>query len=1028
MKKNNKRPLGLLVAFAMAFAGFPAISFAVDGEPVLVDIDWSGQNSSSISGTDIAVEVPYTYGTSFDAGKPSHYEVNAGLNPDKGALYTGVTLSGGTIMLSTEAGIAGSQAITANYTHNVTSGSAINSATIYTVTVSRAARQNPDFGGNLNIKKAFAAGYTFTASDFTKYYDANDGAALEAISISGGSAEVTLLYNETPYVAGDLIPMSDIREGRLRVQARAAGTAKYTVSAYEAGNALTAYGGVCVNVAMLADNIIETIFAGELFQLSPTPLALPKIDMNAKFTTKVGASIEHVTFTLPSASQGVLYENYPLSTVQAGRGYTLTSLGNVVFVPNREYSGTVNVAYKAYDENGNEFTGILTIKVKAEAYSVAAQAVTVKQTETLLLKNTNIAAAFGTAAGAALSSIKFILPDAAQGTLYKSYVSSSNLGTAVVQGAEYSLTDYNAISFVPKAPYIGTSIIYYTGKDAGGNSFNGKLTITIKVASLAEIITSVAQDEVLILPSSTFSTKFKEAAGGDFSYVQFTLPSPSYGVLYYNYSSSSNPGTAVKATDKYYRTGTGRQLGEVVFVPKSTYTGTLIVNYSGYTASGEMYPGTMKVTVTASSSDIATLSYSIDQGSTLLLSTTDISNAFKAEVRSNLSYVKFTLPSSAYGVLYYNYTSTGSYDAKVSASTKYYSSKDAGVHLLSLVSFVPKSTYKGTFVIDYVAYDSRNNDYIGKIQVNVKSGEVTIRPLSYSIDQGELLTFSGADFNDKFKDASSGASFSYIQFILPSSTYGTLYYDYTSVTKPGTAVRAVDKYYRTGSSNKLFGHVSFVPKTTYAGTFELKYVAYDSDDNAYGGIVKMAVIAQDILDSQYFNDVQNHWAAKSIDYLYKKGTVKGTTARSYNPKANITRGDFILMLYRAFGLKGTALSNFSDVPKGSYYYDAIAVAKALGIAQGDSGGKYRPLDQLTRQDAVVLLNRTMAAVGQSLVGNTSQLSKFSDKRSISAYAQVAVAALVAKGVIDGYPNGTFEPLGNMTRAEMASVLYKVDTL
>jgi trimeric autotransporter adhesin len=1148
LRKKNERVLALLLALAVVFSGMPAISFAADDEPVLSSITWSGQDSSEIQGTNIEVEVPYTYGTTFNAGSPSSYVKNSAKNPEGGDLYTDISIAGDPITLAAQAGTAGNGTITVSYTYNETNTSAVSSVTDYAVTVTRAARENPTFSGTLNIRRAFSTGYTFSASDFTGLYDANDGGALQNIAISGGSAGVTLKYDGADYVEDTLIPLTGISAGKLKAEAASAGTAAYTAVAYEAGDATTPYGGVTLNVAMLTNMTIPTVSAGTISQLATTPLAMPKNDMNDELNDKIGEDIDYVKFTLPSGSQGTLYTNYPQSTVSSSTGYSLTALGNIVFVPNRSYSGTVNVAYKAYDDDGNEFTGIVEIVVTAETFAVAAQTATIKQTETLLLKDTNIASAFSTAAsGNALDSIRLILPDSSQGTLYRNYVSSSNPGTAVAEGAEYSLTEYNTISFVPKSTYTGTSIIYYTGEDAGSNNIlNGKLTVTIQTAGIAEIALSVVQDEVLVFSGAAFNTKFKAAAGSDLSYVQFTLPSSANGVLYYNYSSASSLGTAVKATDKYYRTGTNKLLDDVVFVPKSTYAGTFTLNYKGYTSGGDEYPGTVRITVTASSSDLGTLTYSMDQGGELLLSATDVNTVFKAETGSSFSYVKFTLPSSTYGILYYDYTSSGTYEAKVSATTKYYRSGTEGTNLLSMVSFVPKSTYTGIFVINYTAYDSSNNDYTGKIQVNVKSAAQTdLKLLSYSIDQGETLTFSTTDFNNKFKEAADDLSFSYVQFTLPSSTYGLLYYDYTSSSDPGTAVKASDKYYRTGTTNKLLSevtyvpkstykgtwllsytaydssgtgysgkvsvsvgvedptvlaytitntgvltfsdtaintafkamsgtnftyltfslpsttagklyykyessddvgtavtssskyyrsstpyvyNVSFVPKATYVGTFELDYTAYDSSGNDYDGVIKITVTAANPLNSAYFRDVQNHWAASYIDYLFEEGIVKGITATTYGPASNITRGDFMLMLYRAFNLKGSTAVNFSDVPKGSYYYDAIATAKILGIAQGDASGQYQPNASVTRQDAIALLYRTMTASGQSIIGNTSLLTKFSDRGSIASYAQVAIAAMISKGVIDGYPNGTFKPAGYMTRAEMAAVLYKVDNL
>ena len=99
-------------------------------------------------------------------------------------------------------------------------------------------------------------------------------------------------------------------------------------------------------------------------------------------------------------------------------------------------------------------------------------------------------------------------------------------------------------------------------------------------------------------------------------------------------------------------------------------------------------------------------------------------------------------------------------------------------------------------------------------------------------------------------------------------------------------------------------------------------------------------------------------AASQIDYLYEKSIVSGMSSGNYGPGLNISRGDFMLMLFRAFGLTSSGSNdNFPDVVK-DYYYDAIATAKSLGIAQGVNG-KFNPDGTLTRQDAMVLIKRTL---------------------------------------------------------------------
>ncbi len=204
--------------------------------------------------------------------------------------------------------------------------------------------------------------------------------------------------------------------------------------------------------------------------------------------------------------------------------------------------------------------------------------------------------------------------------------------------------------------------------------------------------------------------------------------------------------------------------------------------------------------------------------------------------------------------------------------------------------------------------------------------------------------------------------------------------------------------------------MTFLPAANYAGTVTLNYTAYDASNNASTGKVVICVLP--VSGSAIFDDVgpAYDWAADAIDALYQAGIVRGTDDDSYSPAANISRGDFILMLYRALHFSGTPSSMFTDVPSGSYYYAAIAAAKAAGIAQG-SGDKFKPNDPLTRQDAMVLIYRALKAVNQSLAeGNSSNLSGFTDSGKIPPYATTAVATLVKAGIITG-SNSKINPLG-----------------
>ncbi|MCL2151441.1 MAG: S-layer homology domain-containing protein [Oscillospiraceae bacterium] len=182
--------------------------------------------------------------------------------------------------------------------------------------------------------------------------------------------------------------------------------------------------------------------------------------------------------------------------------------------------------------------------------------------------------------------------------------------------------------------------------------------------------------------------------------------------------------------------------------------------------------------------------------------------------------------------------------------------------------------------------------------------------------------------------------------------------------------------------------------------------------------------------SEYFDDMDEHpWAIEEVDYLYEAGVVNGTSHRKFSPAANIKRGDFMLMLVRAFDLEGDFTENFSDVPPDSHYYDAIGIAEKLGIAKGIGNNTFAPEAPITRQDMMTLVDRTLRAIDQPLpAGTDADLSPFPDKDIVAGYAKDPVATLIKSGIVRGAGSGLINPLGNTTRAEMAVVMYRLLTL
>jgi hypothetical protein len=288
-----------------------------------------------------------------------------------------------------------------------------------------------------------------------------------------------------------------------------------------------------------------------------------------------------------------------------------------------------------------------------------------------------------------------------------------------------------------------------------------------------------------------------------------------------------------------------------------------------------------------------------------------------------------------------------------------------------------------------------------------------------------------------------------VTFSLPSSSYGDLYYGYTQDGEYSAKVREGTKYYYDGSPYLL--NVAFVPARGFSGTATISYTGYDVVGLSYNGTVQVSTSGTSgtgtapvdtpantpvnppvLVSSKYFSDVDTSysWAVPYIDSLYEAKVISGSTAtggsKLYSPATNVTRGDFMLLLYRALNMKTTSkTTGFSDVPSGSYYYTAINTAKALGIAQGSDNYFYPDLP-ITREDAMVFVQRAVNIVGKTIpAGETESLKSFKDYHAISDYSTSAVAALVKAGIITGSDDNMVYPKGNLTRAQVAAIIHRV---
>ncbi len=175
-----------------------------------------------------------------------------------------------------------------------------------------------------------------------------------------------------------------------------------------------------------------------------------------------------------------------------------------------------------------------------------------------------------------------------------------------------------------------------------------------------------------------------------------------------------------------------------------------------------------------------------------------------------------------------------------------------------------------------------------------------------------------------------------------------------------------------------------------------------------------------------FDDIANYaWARKEIEVMASKGIINGISDTVFNPSADITRADFIVLLVRALGLDAEAGDNFSDIDPDAYYAKQVGIAKKLGITNGVGNNEFRPDEKIVRQDMMVLIDRALKVAGKGLAKGTDvDITGFADKDMIASYAKDSLATLVKSGIIKG-DGKNINPLGNTTRAEAAVVIYRI---
>jgi hypothetical protein len=134
----------------------------------------------------------------------------------------------------------------------------------------------------------------------------------------------------------------------------------------------------------------------------------------------------------------------------------------------------------------------------------------------------------------------------------------------------------------------------------------------------------------------------------------------------------------------------------------------------------------------------------------------------------------------------------------------------------------------------------------------------------------------------------------------------------------------------------------------------------------------------------------------------------------------------VTILYRQAGSPsiGGLANPFSDVPAGQWFTDAVIWAAENNIVEGIGGGLYDPNTNITREQLAAILYRYAQFLDKVPADSLEGGLSFTDAALISDYAKDAALFCSNNGIITGKPGNLFDPKGQATRAEAATMLNR----
>ena len=176
-----------------------------------------------------------------------------------------------------------------------------------------------------------------------------------------------------------------------------------------------------------------------------------------------------------------------------------------------------------------------------------------------------------------------------------------------------------------------------------------------------------------------------------------------------------------------------------------------------------------------------------------------------------------------------------------------------------------------------------------------------------------------------------------------------------------------------------------------------------------------------------FTDIAGHWGEEAILTAVSDGLFNGTSATTFSPDDPVTRGMAVTVLGRLAGADDNGTSSFTDVSSEAYYSGYVAWAEQLGIVSGSGDQLFEPEQNMTREELAVIIGGYAEKIGIA-PATAADISSYTDADRVSNWAADGMAVCCGLGVISGKEDNCLDPQGLLTRAELATMMVRLEEL